>query len=286
VILVRVKRPCCASVVFQHRRWAPPAQSTKRGSRGGLYPDIAHGILAADREWKLTDVPRVPVLPGPDTELSCPRLSLCASPASASGETRGGILCVPPRPPEGVLINGRAMVWALLLGGKTSERTLCDEMVAEQSGVGKTRIGRRLLFVPLRGRRAEYREMSMHPHRSWVARTIVAPILIGTLAVSMGTVGYVLFCPGMYWTAGGRAGQISPSLLTGALVGALFGAAVGLCLAVDRAARDCSARPSTRPCSLAARHRHLRRPPAGDGTARRRFGSRSRSTTGAAWVGP
>lgn len=126
----------------------------------------------------------------------------------------------------------------------------------------------------------------MRAQRDWVVRTAVAPALPGTVPVSTGTLGYILFCPGVYWVVGGRAGQLSPFLVTAALVGALFGAALGLCIAADRATSDGAVRCPSPPCSLATWQRRLRRPRTRYGRERRRLPGRPLPATGAARAGP
>jgi hypothetical protein len=103
-------------------------------------------------------------------------------------------------------------------------------------------------------------------YASRLARTVGAPVLFGAVTVSLGTLGYVLFCPGITWTLAGQADRPASFLIAAALVGGLAGAALGLCIAADRAARDISETPATgtgvarRPRRSAA-GRRLRRPP-------------------------
>ncbi len=115
----------------------------------------------------------------------------------------------------------------------------------------------------------------MRAHLGWLVRTVVAPVLLGAVVVSVGTLGYLLFWPRVYWAAGGRAGQFPPFLATAALVGALAGAAAGLCIAAERVANG-----------GAARDRRLRRPPRRLGRETRRPPGRLRLPAGPARVAP
>jgi hypothetical protein len=85
-------------------------------------------------------------------------------------------------------------------------------------------------------------------------------MVVGAVLVSAGTLAYLLFCPAVYWVAGGAEGHLSPVLIPAALIGAGFGAALGLCVAADRVCRDNAAEHLCRPQSLAAWERHLQRP--------------------------
>lgn len=108
----------------------------------------------------------------------------------------------------------------------------------------------------------------MRAHLDWVVRTVVAPVVLGCLTVAIGTLGYVLVCPGVYWLVGGRTGDLPSFLFTAGLVGALLGAGLGLCIAADRAGGDDAARPPSRP-PLAAPGRRWRRPRTRYGRERR-----------------
>jgi hypothetical protein len=127
-------------------------------------------------------------------------------------------------------------------------------------------------------------------HVTWLARTVVAPIVFGAVTVSLGTLGYILFCPGIAWTLSGRADHSASFLIVAALVGGLAGAALGLCVAADRAARESSgpvaagAGVGGAPRRRAARR--LRRPPVRYGRERRRLCARSGSTSCAAGGAP
>jgi hypothetical protein len=123
----------------------------------------------------------------------------------------------------------------------------------------------------------------MHAHATWLARTVVAPVLFGAVTVSLGTLGYILFCPGIAWTLSGQGDRAPSFLFAAALVGGLAGAALGLCLAADRAVRGFSEPPATgtglprRPRRSAA-ERRLRRPPVRYVRERRRLCGRAGPT--------
>jgi hypothetical protein len=125
----------------------------------------------------------------------------------------------------------------------------------------------------------------MRAHIDWLVRMVVTPSLLGSVVISTGTLGYILFCPGVYWAVGGQSGRLSPFLLTAALIGALVGAGLGLCMAADRAANEGAAQHLSPPRSLAVWQRHLRRPRSRHGRERRRLAGRSRWITGAARAG-
>jgi hypothetical protein len=120
----------------------------------------------------------------------------------------------------------------------------------------------------------------MRANLSGAARTVGAPVLFGAVTVTLGTLGYLLFFPGVPWALSGESGRFPPFLITAAVTGGLFGAALGLCIAADRAARD-SAGPVARPKAgrrrWAASERRLRRPPVRYGRERRMGGGRAGS---------
>jgi hypothetical protein len=118
----------------------------------------------------------------------------------------------------------------------------------------------------------------MRAQLAWVVRVVIVPVLVGAGVVWTGTLGYVLFWPGLYRTVGGH---LYPVLLTAALVGAISGLALGLCRAADPVVnqRPARRRRLARRGSLAAQHRDLRRP-ARYGRDRRRLPRLPLSTAG------
>jgi hypothetical protein len=118
----------------------------------------------------------------------------------------------------------------------------------------------------------------MRGYLNRLVRGVGAPVLFGAVTVSLGTVAYVLFCPGISSAVRGQAEPLPSFLLTAAVVGALLGAAVGLCIAADRAARDFPQAPAAgaarRPRRMAGPACRLRRPPVRYGRERRRVPAR------------